>query len=166
MLSCCLPLPYPHPGPSANDVPDPERAKSKIYFTSQPSSPSTANPSADPARLEPRLVIRLQTQTHSQTQGWAISSTRPHDNTRDHAQQYLSGLFPTNNTPKMSVLPAEVHTALSQLLQGLQSTDNTLRSQAEEQLNTEWVSKSPDVLLMGLIEQMSGSQETGVRIPH
>lgn len=62
----------------------------------------------------------------------------------------------------MSVLPAEVHGALNQLLQGLQSTDNTLRSQAEEQLNTEWVHKRSDVTLMGLIEQMSGSQDVGV----
>ncbi|KAI7364514.1 ARM repeat-containing protein [Hortaea werneckii] len=63
----------------------------------------------------------------------------------------------------MSLLPPEVHTALTQLLQGLQSTDNTVRTQAEEQLNTEWVSKRPDMLLMGLAEQMQGSQEEGTR---
>lgn len=62
----------------------------------------------------------------------------------------------------MSVLPPEVHTALTQLFQGLQSTDNSLRTQAEENLNTEWVSKRPDMLLMGLAEQMQGSQEEGV----
>jgi len=62
----------------------------------------------------------------------------------------------------MSVLPPEVHTALAQLLQGLQSTDNTVRSQAEESLNTEWVAARPDMLLMGLAEQMQGSQEEGV----
>jgi importin-5 len=62
----------------------------------------------------------------------------------------------------MSVLPPEVHTALAQLLQGLQSTDNTARSQAEEKLNTEWVQQRPDVLLMGLAEQMQGSQDEGV----
>ena len=50
----------------------------------------------------------------------------------------------------MSLLPPEVNTALVQLLQSLQSSDNTVRGQAEEQLNTEWVNQRPDVLLMGL----------------
>lgn len=62
----------------------------------------------------------------------------------------------------MSVLPPEVHTALSQLLQGLQSTDNAARTQAEEQLNTEWVAKRPDMLLMGLAEQAQGAEDDGV----
>ncbi|KAK4497104.1 hypothetical protein PRZ48_011554 [Zasmidium cellare] len=63
----------------------------------------------------------------------------------------------------MSVLPDEVHQALNQLLQGLQATDNTVRSSAEEQLSTEWVTQQPDVLLMGLAEQMAGSQDEGTR---
>jgi len=63
----------------------------------------------------------------------------------------------------MSVLPPEVHTALNGLLQGLQSTDNTIRSQAEEQLNTEWAQARPDVLLMGLGEQLQGSDNPAVR---
>lgn len=62
------------------------------------------------------------------------------------------------------MLPPEVHTALTQLLQGLQSTDNATRTQAEEQLNTEWVSKRPDMLLMGLAEQMQGSPDEGVSV--
>jgi hypothetical protein len=62
----------------------------------------------------------------------------------------------------MSVLPPEVHSALATLLQGLQSTDNTVRSAAEEQLNTEWVQQRPDLLLMGLAEQMGGAQDEGV----
>lgn len=62
----------------------------------------------------------------------------------------------------MSVLPPEVHIALTQLLQGLQSTDNAVRTQTEEQLNTEWVQQRPDMLLMGLAEQMQGSQDDGV----
>jgi len=61
-----------------------------------------------------------------------------------------------------SVLPPEVHAALEQLLQGLQSTDNAVRSQAEEQLNREWVTGRPGLLLMGLVEQMQGSQDEGV----
>ena len=62
----------------------------------------------------------------------------------------------------MSVLPPDVHNALGQLLQGLQSTDNSTRTSAEEQLNTEWVAQRPDMLLMGLAEQMQGSQDEGV----
>lgn len=63
----------------------------------------------------------------------------------------------------MSVLPPEVHGALAQLLQGLQSTDNTTRTEAEKQLNEEWVNKQPAMLLMGLAEQMQGSQDDGAR---
>ena len=62
----------------------------------------------------------------------------------------------------MSVLPAEVHAALVLLLQGLQSTDNPTRASSEEQLNTAWVNKQPGMLLMGLAEQMQGSQDDGV----
>ncbi|KAK4549209.1 hypothetical protein LTR36_007667 [Oleoguttula mirabilis] len=61
------------------------------------------------------------------------------------------------------VLPPEVHTALTQLLQGLQSTDNAIRTQAEERLNTEWVAQRPDMALIGLAEQMQGSQAEGTR---
>ncbi|KAK2825759.1 hypothetical protein FQN49_007395, partial [Arthroderma sp. PD_2] len=60
----------------------------------------------------------------------------------------------------MSVLPQEVHTALSQLLLALSSADNNVRTQAEEQLNNEWVQGRPDVLLMGLAEQIQASEDT------
>ncbi len=66
----------------------------------------------------------------------------------------------------MSVLPQEVHTALDQLLGGLQSTDNAVRSAAEERLNTEWVQQRPDMLLVGLVEQMQGATEDGVSIEY
>lgn len=49
-----------------------------------------------------------------------------------------------------------------QLLQGLQATDNPTRTKAEEQLNTAWVAQRPDVLLMGLAEQMEGATDEGV----
>ena len=62
----------------------------------------------------------------------------------------------------MSVLPAEVHTALATLLQGLQSPDNVQRTTAEQQLNEEWVNQRPDVLLMGLSEQIELAQDTSV----
>ena len=64
----------------------------------------------------------------------------------------------------MSVLPQEVHTALSQLLLALSSADNIVRSQAEEQLNNEWVQGRPDVLLMGLAEQIQGAEDAGVSL--
>lgn len=62
----------------------------------------------------------------------------------------------------MSILPAEVHSALDQVLQALQSTDNAVRSQAEKTLNDDWLNQRPDMLLMGLAEQMQGSQDEGV----
>ena len=62
----------------------------------------------------------------------------------------------------MSVLPPEVHTALSALLKGLESRDNVERTAAEERLNSEWVGDRPDVLLMGLTEQIALAQETSV----
>ena len=63
----------------------------------------------------------------------------------------------------MSVLPAETHSALGALLQGLQAADNTVRSQAEEQLNTQWAQSKPDVLLMGLVEQIQLADSPVVR---
>ncbi|KAJ6021004.1 Importin subunit beta-3 [Penicillium herquei] len=63
----------------------------------------------------------------------------------------------------MSLLPPEVHTALSQLLAALGTPDNAVRSQAEEQLNNDWVQNKPDVLLMGLAEQIGGAKETLTR---
>jgi hypothetical protein len=62
----------------------------------------------------------------------------------------------------MAVLPAEVHTALSTLLKGLQSADNVERTAAEDQLNKEWVGARPEVLLMGLAEQIQLAHETSV----
>ena len=63
----------------------------------------------------------------------------------------------------MSVLPDEVNTALTRLLSALTSSDNNLRSNAEEQLNSDWVAQRPDVLLMGLVEQMQDAPDPTVR---
>ncbi|KAF2869193.1 armadillo-type protein [Massariosphaeria phaeospora] len=63
----------------------------------------------------------------------------------------------------MSLLPAEIHTALDALLKGLQSPDNVERTAAEDQLNREWVGERPDVFLMGLSEQIELAQETSTR---
>ena len=62
----------------------------------------------------------------------------------------------------MSVLPADIHTALANLLKGLQAPDNVERTAAEDQLNREWVGERPDVLLMGLSEQIQLAQDTSV----
>ncbi|CAG7949489.1 unnamed protein product [Penicillium nalgiovense] len=64
------------------------------------------------------------------------------------------------DTPNMSLLPPEIHAALSQLLSALGTPDNAVRSQAEDQLNNDWVQNRPDVLLMGLAEQLGGAAET------
>ena len=61
------------------------------------------------------------------------------------------------------MLPQELHSALSLLLQALQSPDNDVRTQAEERLATDWVTGRSDVLLMGLVEQMHGNPDAGVR---
>ncbi|KAI9728331.1 MAG: hypothetical protein M1828_003731 [Chrysothrix sp. TS-e1954] len=63
----------------------------------------------------------------------------------------------------MSILPPDIHASLTQLLQSLQSSDNIARSHAEEQLNNEWVHTRPDMLLMGLVEQMEGSGDATTR---
>ncbi|TPR01653.1 hypothetical protein CAN33_0040380 [Aspergillus niger] len=63
----------------------------------------------------------------------------------------------------MSLLPPEVHSALSQLLRALSTPDNTIRAQAEEQLNNDWIQGRPDVLLMGLAEQIQGAEDVLTR---
>ncbi|OJJ47503.1 hypothetical protein ASPZODRAFT_150998 [Penicilliopsis zonata CBS 506.65] len=63
----------------------------------------------------------------------------------------------------MSLLPPEVHSALSQLLRALTTADNEVRSQAEDQLNNDWIQNRPDVLLMGLVEQLQGAEEASTR---
>ncbi|KAF2641308.1 ARM repeat-containing protein [Massarina eburnea CBS 473.64] len=63
----------------------------------------------------------------------------------------------------MASLPENVHTALANLLSGLQSRDNAERSAAEDQLNNEWFNQRPDVLLMGLSEQMDFAPDSNTR---
>ncbi|ODQ67906.1 Karyopherin functions in nuclear transport of protein [Nadsonia fulvescens var. elongata DSM 6958] len=56
----------------------------------------------------------------------------------------------------MSVLPQEVTTSLVQLLVNLISSDNAIRSPAEESLNSHWISgeaQNLELLLVGLSEQ-------------
>ena len=62
----------------------------------------------------------------------------------------------------MSVLSPEVHSALAQLLHGLAAADNNIRSHAEDQLSNEWVAARPEMLLMGLVEQIQGPGDLSV----
>lgn len=62
----------------------------------------------------------------------------------------------------MSMLPAEVHAELSQLLHALQSSDNATRSQAEAHLQDNWTNTRPEILLMGLAEQLSAASDSSV----
>lgn len=61
------------------------------------------------------------------------------------------------------MLPPEITAELGQLIQGLQSPNNELRSQAEEALANNWTNTRPEVLLMGLAEHIAGSPDTQVR---
>lgn len=61
------------------------------------------------------------------------------------------------------MLPPEITAELGQLIQGLQSPDNSIRSQAEEALANNWTSTRPEVLLMGLAEHIAGSQDVQIR---
>jgi hypothetical protein len=63
----------------------------------------------------------------------------------------------------MSILPADVHAELTQLLQALQSADNNVRSQAEEHLQNNWTNARPEVLLMGLAEQVQAAGDNATR---
>ncbi|OAQ66687.1 importin beta-3 subunit [Pochonia chlamydosporia 170] len=63
----------------------------------------------------------------------------------------------------MSLLSADVHAELTQLLQALQSADNATRSQAEEHLQNNWTNNRPEVLLMGLAEQIQGAGDNAAR---
>lgn len=65
----------------------------------------------------------------------------------------------------MSVLPQEVNAELAQLLQALQSADNSIRSQAEDHLQNNWTATRPEILLMGLVEQIAGSHDATVCLP-
>ena len=64
----------------------------------------------------------------------------------------------------MSVLPPDVHNELAQLLDALQSSDNSVRSQAEEHLANNCTTTKPELLLMGLVEQIQGSNDPTVHI--
>lgn len=61
------------------------------------------------------------------------------------------------------MLPNEVHQALGLLLQGLQSPDNVIRSQAEQSLTDDWVVARPDFLLEGLVEQAQAAADVTTR---
>lgn len=58
----------------------------------------------------------------------------------------------------MSVVPEQLHALLLQLLQGLSSADNTIRSKAEKVLETDWsTTQNIEILLTFLAEQACSS---------
>ncbi|CUS09667.1 unnamed protein product [Tuber aestivum] len=63
----------------------------------------------------------------------------------------------------MSQLPHGVAESLQQLLLGLESSDNSIRSEAEKSLNNDWVLARPDLLLSGLAEQVRAADSPGKR---
>ena len=62
----------------------------------------------------------------------------------------------------MSVLSSSDQAELIELLQALQASDNNVRAQAEEHLANNWTNAKPEILLMGLVEQIQGSTDTTV----
>ncbi|KAL7927296.1 armadillo-type protein [Trichoderma austrokoningii] len=63
----------------------------------------------------------------------------------------------------MSLLSPDVHAELTQLLQALQASDNSIRSQAEEHLQNSWTNSRPEVLLVALVEQIQGGTDNALR---
>lgn len=61
------------------------------------------------------------------------------------------------------MLPPEITAELGQLIVGLQSPNNDIRTQAEELLANNWTNTRPEVLLMGLAEHIAGSPDANVR---
>ncbi|KAF9365094.1 hypothetical protein BGX34_011434 [Mortierella sp. NVP85] len=63
----------------------------------------------------------------------------------------------------MSSIPQETVQRLLQVLTSLVSTDNSVRSVAETQLNNEWITKTPDALLQGLAHLTRNSDVADLR---
>lgn len=61
-----------------------------------------------------------------------------------------------------SQLPPAITAELQQLLHGLASADNSVRSGAEASLNDDWMVVRPDVLLLGLAEQIAMGEPANV----
>jgi hypothetical protein len=68
-------------------------------------------------------------------------------------------------TPLAAILNTPINKYVAELLQALQSSDNNVRSQAEDHLTTNWTNAKPEMLLMGLVEQIHGSNDTTVSRP-
>lgn len=64
----------------------------------------------------------------------------------------------------MSNVPQDILAQLVQVLANLVSNDNAVRSAAEEQLNNEWMVKSPDALLSGFAYLSRHSDEPDVSL--
>jgi len=64
---------------------------------------------------------------------------------------------------EQNLIPAEALAQLSSLLVSLPSADNEIRTQAETQLNDQWIGQQPDLLLLGLAQLASSSTEDHIR---
>jgi hypothetical protein len=163
--------PLPHlPRPRRRRRPQPTSSCREPLRTLRQPAPAPA-PHQPALRLHvlPQIVHPHAHPQHSSPTNRQLSDPCPLPATSSHRSP---GRFPIppattlTHLPNMSVLPAEVHTALANLLQGLQSPDNVQRTNAEQQLNEEWVAQRPDVLLMGLSEQIELAQDTSVCARH
>ncbi|EEB07876.1 karyopherin Sal3 [Schizosaccharomyces japonicus yFS275] len=61
------------------------------------------------------------------------------------------------------VLPSDVSASLEHLIQGLVSSNNEIRNEAEKALNSQWLAQQPDFLLVGLADQASRNADPSVR---
>lgn len=62
----------------------------------------------------------------------------------------------------MSLLSPDAQNELDQLLDALQSPDNSRRSIAEAHLTNNWTLPKPEMLLLGLVEQIQVSNDPAV----
>ncbi|RKF55383.1 Importin subunit beta-3 [Golovinomyces cichoracearum] len=63
----------------------------------------------------------------------------------------------------MSLLPPDAHNELTHLLEALQTPDNSRRSIAEAHLTSNWTLAKPEMLLIGLVEQIQSSNDPAKR---
>ncbi|KAG5438294.1 hypothetical protein PCANB_002782 [Pneumocystis canis] len=63
----------------------------------------------------------------------------------------------------MPYIRQEIALALSSLLSSLKHTDNEIRTKAEASLHEQWIPHEPEILLVGLAEQVNTSQDSSLR---
>ncbi|QSL64408.1 hypothetical protein MERGE_001709 [Pneumocystis wakefieldiae] len=63
----------------------------------------------------------------------------------------------------MSFIQKETALALTSLLSSLKHTDNEIRMKAEASLHEQWIAHEPEILLVGLAEQVNISEDSSLR---